>query len=295
MSNIEKALDPPPDQPLDADPTDSRISQLLLDSGRLTGNDLRRIMNAQSQHALRFADAALSLGLVNEADLDFARLQRLDCPHLRPGESRLSVELVAAYQPFAVQAEALRALRVQLMRRWFHERGKTLAVVSARDNEGRSTLAANLAIVFAQFGERTLLIDANVRQSSQHRLFGLPQDTGLSSLLDGHGSFKEAPTKIEPFDNLFVLPAGPTPDDPQELLGRASFAKVIEVAPFAFDVVIVDTPPVLDYADTQTIAARAGACLLVTRRHRTRLTDVQKTKAKLQSTGAVLLGAVLTE
>ena len=280
---------------MDAEPADPRVTQLLLDAGKLSGNEILRTINAQSQQALRFGNTALNLGMVPEADLQDAQLQRLDCPHVRPGESRLSLELVAAYQPFAVQAEALRALRTQLIRRWFQEQGKTLAVVSARDDQVCSTLAANLAIVFAQLGERTLLIDANFRQSSQHRLFALPQSTGLSSLLSGQGSFKEAPVKIEPFDKLFVLPAGPTPDNPQELLGRGTFTNVIEVAPFAFDVIIVDAPPVLDYADTLTIAAGAGACLLVTRRHRTRLADVQKTKAKLQSTGAVLLGAVLTE
>ena len=269
------------------------IGQLLVVSGRMTESDVRRVIFDQRQNGQRFGDTAIRLGLLSQQDLQGVLSQQFEYPYLKSDNSGLDSALIAAYQPFSVQSEALRALRTQLMLRWFRDRSRTLAIVAPRSGSGSSLLAANLAIVFSQLGERTLLIDANFRAPSQQSLFGLQLDGGLSNVLAGRGSFKESPVPIAPFDNLWVLCAGATPPNPQELLGRVAFSYVIEAAPAMFDVVIVDAPPVLEYADAQTIAMRAGGCLMVARQHVTKVIDIQRAKAQLAPTGAALLGAVM--
>jgi protein-tyrosine kinase len=276
-------------------PDERHIGQLLLRAGKLTPQAIKVVVLEQRRQGLRFGDAALRLGFVTDFDIQSALSRQYEYPYLNNGESALSTALIAAYQPFSVQAEALRALRTQLMLRWFRERNRVLAVVAARAGAGCSVLSANLAVTFAQLGKRTLLIDANLRAPRQRELFGLKADLGLSSVLAGRSSLAQAPAVVAPFDNLAVLCAGPKVPNPQELLGRTSFANVIDAAPTAFEVVIVDAPPTLDYADAQVIAARSRGCLLVARRHSTRVVDVTQAEAKLALTGASLLGSVLCD
>jgi protein-tyrosine kinase len=271
---------------------DTLLGRLLLDAGKLTEIDVGRVVATQRQQNLRFGEAAEQLGLVSSEDVRWALARQFGYPYL-PKDSPLDAALVAAFQPLSAQAEALRELRSQLLLRWFDDRRKTLAVISPRANEGCSHLAANLAVVFAQLGERTLLVDANFRNPMQHELFGLNPAVGLSGVLAGRCELDDALSSIAPFDKLTVLCAGARPPNPQELLSRVVFRYVLETAPAGFDAVIIDTPPLLDYADAQIIAAIAGGCLLATHRHKTRLADVERVKAKIEPTRAVLLGAAL--
>jgi protein-tyrosine kinase len=274
------------------EPLDMHIGQLLLRAGKLTESDIKRIVTMQSTREVRFGDAAMGLGMVDRRDIQHALSLQFAYPYVRAGESALSGELIAAYQPFSLQAEALRKLRTQLSMRWFGSH-RTLAVVSAREGEGASAIAANLAIVFAQVGERTLLIDANFRTPRQHQLFGLRTETGLSTVLAERMPFADALSPIDLFDNLSVLCTGPIPPNPQELLQRVSFSYLMKTAPEGYDVIIVDTPPLLDYADAQTIVARTGGCLLAMRRHATKVADVEQARSLLVPTSATLLGTVI--
>jgi protein-tyrosine kinase len=278
-----------------SDETDMHIGQLLLRAGKLKDIDIKRVVTNQQQSGLRFGDAAKKLGFISDIDLQHALARQFGYPYLGEDESVLSRVLIAAYQPFSVQAELLRGLRTQLLLRWFHDRTKVLMVASPRWNEGGSSVAANLAIVFAQLGERTLLIDANFRRPCQQDWFGLKSELGLSHVLAGRASFRESLMSIAPFENLSVLVAGPLPPNPQELLGRVTFPSVIEAAPASYDVVIVDAPPLLEYADAQVIAACAGGCLLVARRHKTRVADLELSKQRLLPTNAIMLGTVICE
>ena len=163
------------------------LGAILIDSGQLQPEDAERVLQYQKQHNLRFGEAAVRLGLISEADIQFALSRQFAYAYLRktPGEARpLSDELVAAYQPFSPRVEQLRAIRSQLMLRWFDraEERQVLTVVGAERGEGRSHLAANLAIVFSQLGERTLLVDADMREPRQHYLFHLENQIGLSTL-----------------------------------------------------------------------------------------------------------------
>jgi len=206
----------------------------------------------------------------------------------------LSPELVSAHFPASGPAESLRELRSQLLLRWFTEH-RTLAVIGAHDEDGADVVAANIAIAMAQLGESTLLIDANLREPRQHQLFGLRPIVGLSALLQNRDVHVEAVQPVPAVAHLHVLCAGSLPTNPQELVSRTPLIYLLKTLPERFRAVIVATPPALAYADAQIIAARARGCVLVTRRHRTRVADVARVKSQLEPAQAVLLGAVIRE
>lgn len=272
------------------------IGALLIDAGKLRPEDAEAILRLQKEKNLRFGDAAIELGLITRADIDFAMSRQFDYPYLIPGESKVSEEVVAAYDPFSPQVEALRALRAQLMLRWFdHDAARTaLAIVSASRGEGRSYIAANLAVVFSQLGERTLLVDADLRRPRQHELFGMENRVGLSALLSGRAGH-EAMHRIPGLLGLSVLPAGVLPPNPQELLARAAFAQLLEQLAGQFDVVLLDSPPAGDTADAQTLAVRAGAALVVVRKNSSRTWRVRGISESVAQGKAAIVGAVLND
>ena len=273
--------------------TSSSMGRLLLDAGKISDSDVERIVALQKQKGLRFGDAAKALGLINDDDIQKALSHQFDYPFLTISEENFSPELVAAYQPFSAQVEALRAVRGQLMLRWFIDVHKTLALVSPSHNEGRSNMAANLAIVFSQLGERTLLIDADLRQPRQHALFKLQGGYGLSDVLTGRADLTVV-TQTTTFPDLSVLPAGTLPPNPGELISRG-LKNCLQQLQIQFDVILIDTPPAEQGLDAQIIASLCGGALLVARQHKTRLNDLQLLKEALQDAGCQCFGAVLTD
>ncbi|HEY3730325.1 MAG TPA: polysaccharide biosynthesis tyrosine autokinase [Steroidobacteraceae bacterium] len=293
---VQELLEPLPLQhrPRTQPVLDLHIGQVLLRAGKLNENDIQQIVAIQGSEQIRFGDAAVKLGMLDRHDVQQALALQFAYPCLHGDTSLLSRQLVAAFEPFGPQAEALRRLRTQLSMRWFSRR-KLLAVTSARANEGASLVAANLAIGFAQVGVRTLLIDANFRTPTQHRLFGRTLETGLSTLLADRAVLDEVVTPIEGFAHLALLCAGPIPPNPQELLERTSFVRALNRLGDSHDVVLIDGPPLLECADTQTLASRTSGCLLSMRRHATRVSDVEQVKALLRPASAVLVGSVLCD
>ncbi|OWY36152.1 chain length determinant protein tyrosine kinase EpsG [Herbaspirillum aquaticum] len=271
------------------------IGAILVDSGLLTPENAERIMRLQKEKGLRFGDAAIELRLLKQEDIDDAISRQFEYPYLRKGQSSVSTELIAAYNPFDAQVEALRALRSQLMLRWFGVEAdrKVLAIGSSGRSEGRSFLAANLAVVFSQLGERTLLIDADMRNPRQHELFGLKNGSGLSSILSGRG---ENPVQRVPaLLGLSVLPAGPKAPNPQELLGRPAFTQLLEELAPEYDVILIDTPAGDAYADVQTVAVRAGAAMLIARKHLSHVSALRVLSEQLAQSGVAVVGSVLNE
>jgi chain length determinant protein tyrosine kinase EpsG len=250
-------------------------------------------MAAQRLQGERFGEVASRLGLVKEHDVQHALARQAEFPLAVPGESTLSPELITAYQPASARAEELRTLRSELGLRWFGRGHRALAIVEARPGDGGAVLAANLAVAFAQLGERTLLIDGNLRAPGQHELFGLKSETGLADFIRGRENLDGAAVKVPGFSCLSVMFAGALPPNPQELLGHVSFAYLMETATTKYGIVILDTPPMLQCADAQLIAARAGGAVLATKRHETRLNDVARIKSQLEAAGVTLLGAVV--
>jgi len=250
------------------------IGHILLDMGKITPVEAERILRLQKESGLRFGDAALKLGLITEADIQLVLAQQFDYPYLLPGQGNHPPELVVAYQPFGAQVEVFRAVRSQLMLRWFTSGRKALTLVSYDPSDGVSLFAANLAVVFSQLGERTLLIDANLRCPHQHEIFNIKNKQGLSDVLADRANIFEVISRIESFVDLSVLPAGTLPPNPLELLNRASFDELNEQLANQFDVILYDTLAFSSGSDAIAIATHTEGALIVTHKNNTRVNDI---------------------
>ncbi|ADQ84990.1 chain length determinant protein tyrosine kinase EpsG [Methylovorus sp. MP688] len=273
---------------------EANIGKLLLDSGKLTADEAERVIRLQKQENIRFGDAALRLGFVDENDIRQALSIQFDYPYLQPNEGGFSNDLVAAYQPFSKQVESLRALRTQLILRWFSEGNKAISVLASQRGDGASYIAANLAIVFSQLGEKTLLIDADLRNPSQSRNFNLSEPKGLSDILVGRAGL-EVITFLSAFENLSILGSGTIPPNPQELLGRATFSDLLNQLMNEYDVIIVDTPCTAESSDAQAVAGRCRGSLVVTRVNETKSHDLEVLKEMLSGVGVRIVGAVANQ
>jgi receptor protein-tyrosine kinase len=276
--------------------SDKSLGAILVDTGKLSIKNVEQILKLQKAEQILFGDAGIKLGLLTQQDVQYALSNQYGYPYLLPGDETVSEAMVAAYDPYGQQAEALRTLRNQLMLGRFtgYADSKTLAIVSPDRGEGRSFLAANLAIVFSQLGERTLLIDADLRNPSQHELFKLENLQGLSTVLAGRSGL-QAIQRIKNFVDLSVLTAGATPPNPQELLGRPAFTELLNSLNKLFDVILIDTPPAIDFADAQMISARAGAAIVAVRKNFSSIELVRQQVESLTLSGTKVIGTVLSE
>jgi protein-tyrosine kinase len=272
------------------------IGAILVGEGRLSPGDVDKIEHYAREQGLRFGDAAIQLQLLAKEDVDFAIARQFNYPILTcGGQNGVSEEVIAGYRPESPSVEPLRALRSQLSFRWPRDSGrKVIAVTSADRGDGRSWLAANLAVVFAQIGERTLLLDADLRHPRQHALFNLNNDVGLSALVTGRAT-REIARRIHPQLRLFVLPSGRLPPNPQELLSGPVFDVVLEQFAEQFDVIVIDTPALAETADAQILASRAGTALMVARRNHTRHKYLVSAMQNLSEAGVNVIGSVVQE
>lgn len=273
---------------------DRPIGAILLDAGLIRLHDVERIVAHQREKKLRFGDAAVSLGLVKADDLRAALAYQFDYPVLAPGNSRISREVLAAFDARHPVLDEVRALRNQLLLRWLTAEGRcnrVVAVVSPDCGDGRSFVAANLAVTFSQMGQRTLLVDADMRRPRLHRLFGLDEGAGLSAMLaDRHVS--DTRQRIEGLRDLSVIPVGGQPPNPQDLLSREVLADLLSVWSTAYDVIVVDTPASSASPEASVIAARARGCVVVAREGRTRFGALASLVQDLDGLGVSIVGSV---
>jgi protein-tyrosine kinase len=270
------------------------IGDLLLDAGKITPADAERILRLQKDQGLLFGNAGKALGLLTDADIQQVLSQQFDFPFLvNTGIKGLDAELISAYQPFSKQVETLRVIRSQLMLRWFNDNRKALTIVSCANGEGRSYFSANLAIVFSQLGEQTLLIDADMRQPRQHLLFNIHGRQGLSDILAGRAN-SSVVTKVPKFKGLSILSAGTIPPNPLELISRGMEA-CLEQFSLEYDVILLDTPAGSQGSDAQLLTLKSSGALLLARQHQSRLSDLEIMKNLLESSGSACVGTVIND
>lgn len=273
---------------------ENNLGRLLLDHGKIKQPDIERILQYAKKKGLRFGEAAIKLKVVSRADVEYALATQFEYPYLLKGEGGFSKELVAAYQPFTPKVEALRALRSQLMVRWFNDEHNCLAIVSPDSRSGCSYLAANLAIVFSQLGDRTLLVDADMQNARQHTIFSLDNSTGLSAALVGRNLGDLPVHDILLFKNLSVMTAGAPPPNPSELLGRSHFSQIQAQLAKSYDIVLFDTPPGNSSTAAEAVAGVCGGALMVSARDQTRFSEAKAFVDRLK-THVKIVGAVLSK
>lgn len=192
-------------------------------------------------------------------------------------------------------SEAFKALRTGVLFTTMDQNLKAIVITSAELGEGKSRTAANLAIALAQAGHRTLLIDADFRRPSQHRLFGMVKNVGLSNLIIQDVTEDDAIKPVDAVPNLWLLPSGPIPPNPSELLGSARMMEVMSKLWHEFSYVILDTPPVNAVTDASILAASANATLLIVELGRTTFPALKHAKQMLGRVNANTIGVVMNK
>jgi polysaccharide biosynthesis transport protein len=218
---------------------------------------------------------------------------RLDMPSEADVSADYDPSLVAAVRPKSVEAEAYRGVRAQVLQLSEDKGHQVIQVSSPTPGDGKSTLAANLAISLAQSGKRTVLLDCDFRKPRVHKLFALAKpEVGLASVTGGATKLEEA-IRHSDVSNLDLLPCGPRPDNPAELLSGQRFQEVLRELRERYEMVIVDTPPILAVSDPRVVAQRVDGVVMVFRISNKVRPLVERAKEYLTDMGANLLGVVV--
>ncbi|MFN0112968.1 MAG: GumC family protein [Blastocatellia bacterium] len=190
-------------------------------------------------------------------------------------------------------AESYRQLRTALLLSSAGHAPRTLLITSSQPAEGKTTTSVNTAISLAQTGASVLILDADLRRPRVHKIFGLKNNAGLSNYLAGDGDLASLIQIAMP--NLYVLPVGPLPPNPAELLGSAKMKTVVEALSTNFDYLVIDSPPVSSFADSLILSSMVEGVIIVVKGGVTAREMAQRTKAHLQSVGAKILGVVINQ
>ena len=202
--------------------------------------------------------------------------------------------LVTVHDARSSSAEAYRTLRTNLIFSQAVQTLRTLVVTSPAPSEGKTTTAANLAVSFAQQGMRVLLVDCDLRRSRIHKMFGVPREPGMTELILGQQDIDSVARETS-VPGLYILPSGILPPNPSELLGGDRMRKTLASLSEAFDLIVIDTPPLLAASDAAILATITDGVVLVVRAGVTEVEAGQQAIAQLQSVGARVVGAVLND
>lgn len=194
-------------------------------------------------------------------------------------------------KPKSITAEAYRTLRTNIQYSSFDKEVRVIVVTSSEAGEGKSTTAGNLAISFSQAQKKTIMIDCDLRKPSLHKKFRISNMVGLSDLLKGKESLKEAVHKYN--DYLDILTSGKVPPNPSEMLGSHSMENLIERLKDEYDMIIIDSAPLQAVTDAQILSRKADGTILVVRAEKTKRDSVIQAKELLQKVDANILGVVL--
>ncbi|MGH2533340.1 MAG: polysaccharide biosynthesis tyrosine autokinase [Thermomicrobiales bacterium] len=206
-----------------------------------------------------------------------------------------TAQLFAVTQPQTEAADAIRVIRTNIEFAASERRTARLVISSPGPEEGKSTIAANLAVAMVQARRSVMLIDADLRRPSLHAIFGVRNDRGLSTLLARPDQPWWSAAVATMIPHLSLIPSGPLPPNPADLLSRDRLSRLLEEIGETVDFILIDTPPMLPMSDTLEIAARADGVILVSRANRTRRGALEASAARLRQGNVRVVGAVLNE
>jgi receptor protein-tyrosine kinase len=290
------------------------IRDALIERFALSADTVERISDIARDEGIEFAEAAVRDGVVTAVDVAEV-LQSLDAPALgeqpeiietalrklsgsrslavpRKGHATAGPQITLAHDAHNPRGEKIRALRTQLLLLSSQSRNATsLALLSAGPGEGRSLLAAELAVAFSQLGKATLLVDADLRHPTQHLLFNAHTAFGLARML----AFGESAElfSVERLPYLTLLLAGPLVSNASELLSGERAEQLMYDWSRRYEFVIIDTPPLMRYADGLMLATLAGQVIMVSRANMTPRRDIKEILRRLEGTRSSIIGAVI--
>lgn len=215
-------------------------------------------------------------------------------PHMSGPPNPMAQGRKVDLEPASDVAETYRTIRTAVFFGTPERESRTILVTSPAPGDGKSTFASNLAIAMAQTGKRVLLVDCDFRRPVQHRIFECRPGVGLSSVLAGHEPLDRA-IQNTGIAGLDILPAGPVPSNPAEILNSQSFNEVLEELSVRYEHVVIDSPPVMAVADSRILAAMCSVTILVLRAESTTRKAALHTRRALQSVGAAILGVVVND
>jgi succinoglycan biosynthesis transport protein ExoP len=260
----------------------------------LSNTLLAAALGALAGAGLAFLVEYLDDTVKSPEDLQATGLGAIGVVQRVPGNGKNEVSRIFALnEPKSLVAEAYRTLRTNLQFSSLDTPLRSLVVTSAVATEGKTTTAANLAVVMAQAGNRIVLVDGDLRRPSAHKLFGLSNGTGLTTALVEDPRALNGYLQETGIENLRVLTAGPIPPNPQELLGSQRMEELLRRLEEEADIVVLDTPPTLVVSDANVLAARASGVLMVVNAGKTRRAAVRQAVEGLRKVGANVLGCVL--
>lgn len=200
--------------------------------------------------------------------------------------------LLAVSAPADLATEALRSLRTSLHFARLEAKNNVLMISGSSPGAGKTFISANLGVVIAQAGQRVLLIDADMRKGAQHRVMGGRPEQGLSELISGQIEVDEAVRQVKGVDGLSFIARGKVPPNPSELLMHARFGELLTQLAARFDLVIIDTPPILAVTDAAVIGHHAGTALLVVRFGMNQSREVALARQRFEQNGVTIKGAI---
>ena len=208
------------------------------------------------------------------------------------GEGALAPEMVTFHSPKSISSEAYRGIRTNILFSSADKEPQVILVSSSSPQEGKTITSTNIAIAMAQSGNKVVLIDCDLRRPKVHKLFGIKKDEGMTNLLVGNRKINDVifETKIP---DLYVIPSGPIPPNPSEILGSRRMKELLDKLRLDFNKIIIDSPPIAAVTDSSILAKSADGVVLVVRAGETAREIVKNGVEQLKGIGAHVLGAVL--
>lgn len=201
-------------------------------------------------------------------------------------------KIITMTDPKSIVAEQFKTIRTNINFSMPDKNIETLLITSSSPSEGKSTVASNVAVVFAQEGKKVLIVDADMRKPTMHYTFRKVNSVGLSNLLARQATIQEVVTQTE-VENLELITCGPIPPNPAELLASKTMDSLLEALKTQYDIIIFDAPPVLSVTDAQILSNKCDGTLLVIDSGRTEKESAERAKEALDISKANLLGVVL--
>lgn len=207
-------------------------------------------------------------------------------------EAEEDAGLVTIMRPTSADAEAYRTLRTSIQLSSLENHTRSIMITSSGPGEGKSTTMANLAVTLAQAGNKTLVVDCDMRRPTLHKLLKVEREPGLAEVLEGKDLDWHTHVKATEAENLFVLPAGKVPSNPSELLGRAQMAAILAEMKQEYNFVLCDVPPILVVSDAALLASHLDGVLILLRSGKAVGQEVTRAREQMERVGGKVLGAV---